>query len=92
MSTYPIEKILSEYEHNRMNVEMATGHALQHISKLYEAQTAANVSRYGLRGRVDALEKIVTALQAKVDRLTALIEKFLPRRKRKSSGRQKGRP
>ncbi len=86
MSTYPIEKILSEYEHNRMDVEMATGHSLQHISKLYEAQTAANVSHYELRGKIDTLENTVNALQAKVDRLTALVEKFLPKRKRKSSG------
>ncbi len=90
MSTYPIEKILSEYEHNRMNVEMATGHGLQHISKLYEAQTAANVSRYELRSKVDSLENTVNALQAKVDRLTALIEKVLPKRERKSSGQHKG--
>ncbi len=92
MSTYPIEKILSEYENSRMNVEMAVGHNLQHTNKLYEAQTAANVSRYEMRGKIDTLENTVNALQAKVDRLTALIEKFLPKHKRKSSGQHKGQP
>ncbi len=93
MSTYPIEKVLSEYENDRMNVEMAMGHSLQHIDKLYEAQTAANVSRYELRSKADTLENKVNALQAKVDRLTTLVEKFLPKRKRKSSGKsQKDQP
>ncbi len=93
MSTYPIEKVLSEYENDRMKVEMTMGHSLQHIEKLYEAQTAANLNRYELRGKVDTLENTVNALQAKVDRLTALVEKFLPKHKRKSSGKsQKDQP
>ncbi len=71
---------------------MAMGHSLQHIGKLYETQTTANVSHYKLRGKIDTLDNTVNALQAKVDRLTALIEKFLPKRKRKSSGKPKGQP
>ncbi len=92
MGIYDPKKLLSEYEIGRMDVEMAMGHSLQHIEKLYEVQTAANVSHYELRGKIDTLEKTVNALQAKVDRLTALIEKLLPKRKRKSSGQHKGQP
>ncbi len=92
MGTYDYEKVVSDYANGRMKVEMAMGHSLQHIGKLYEAQTAANVSHYELRGKIDTLENTVNALQAKVDRLTTLIEKLLPKRKRKSSGQHKGQP
>ncbi len=92
MGTYNHKQILSDYANDRMTVEMAMGHTLQHIDKLYDLQTTANVNRYELRGRVDILEKTVTTLQAKVDQLTTLIEKFLPKRKRKSSGQHKGQP
>ncbi len=87
MGTYNHKQIISDYANGNITAEMATGHSLQHIDKLYEAQTAANLSRYELRGRIDILEKTVNALQDKVNRLTALIEKFLPKHKRKSSGK-----
>lgn len=87
MGTYDHKQILSDYANGRMTVETAMGHTLQHIDKLYELQTNANVNRYELRGRVDSLEKIVTTLQAEIARLTALIEKVLPKRKQKSSGK-----
>jgi len=88
MSTYPIKNILSEYGNDRMKVEMAMGHSLQHIGKLYEAQKAANLSRHKMRGKIDSLENAVNALQKEVARLTALVEKVLPGHKRKSSGKQ----
>jgi chaperonin cofactor prefoldin len=88
MDTYDHKQILSDYANSKMPVEMAMGHSLQHIDKLYEAQTAANVSRYELRGKIDTLENRVNALQTKVDRLTALIEKLLPKRKRNVCGKQ----
>jgi hypothetical protein len=60
---------------------------------LYEAQTAANLSRYELRSKIDTLENKVNALQKAVDRLTASEEKSLPKRKRNSlSQSQKDRP
>jgi len=74
MGTYDHKQVLFDYANNKITVEMATGHSLQHIGKLYEAQTAANVSRYELRGKIDTLENRVKALQAQVDRLTARIE------------------
>ncbi len=86
MGTYDHKQVISDYANGRITAEMAVGHGLQHIDKLYETQTAANVSHYELRGKIDTLENTVNALQTKVDRLTALVEKLLPKRKRKSSG------
>jgi uncharacterized small protein (DUF1192 family) len=83
MGTYDHKQILLEYASDRMPVEMAMGHTLQHLDKLYELQTNANLNRYELRGRVDTLEKTVATLQAEVARLTALLEKCAPQRKGK---------
>ena len=63
MSTYSYDKVLSDYVNGRMDVEMAMGHGLQHIGKLYTAQTAANLNHYGLRDKVDTLEKTIETLQ-----------------------------
>ncbi len=87
MGTYDHKKVLSEYDNGRLTVEMAMGHALQHIDKLYELQATANANRYKLRGRVDGLDKIVATLQKEVARLAASMEKFLSKRKPKSSGK-----
>ena len=78
MGTYDHKQIISDYATGKLTPEMAIGHSLQHIDKLYEAQTAAKLSRYELRSKVDTLENKVNALQKAVDRLTALVEKFLP--------------
>lgn len=88
MGTYDHKQVLSEYANGKITVEMAMGHTLQHIDKLYELQTTANISRYELRGKVDTLANRVNTLQAAVDRLTALVEKFLPKRKGETSGKQ----
>lgn len=84
MGTYDHKQVITDYENGKLTPEMAIGHSLQHIDKLYEAQTTANLSRYELRSKVDTLENKVNALQKAVDRLTALVEKFLPKRKRNS--------
>ena len=86
MGTYDHKQVISDYENGKITPEMAIGHSLQHIDKLYEAQTAANLSRYELRSKVDTLESKVNALQKAVDRLTASGEKSLPKRKRNSPG------
>jgi hypothetical protein len=44
MSTYDYDKVMADYANGRITVEMAMGHSLQHIGKLYEAQAAANAS------------------------------------------------
>ena len=93
MGTYDHKQVIADYATGKLTPEMAVGHSLQHIDKLYEAQTAANLSRYELRSKADTLENRVNALQAAVDRLTALVEKFLPKRKGKTFGKpQKDQP
>ncbi len=79
MSTYDHRQILSDYANGNITAEMAVGHALQHLDKLYELQTVANLNRYELRGRVDTLEIRLNNLQAKIDRLMAGIENSSPR-------------
>ncbi len=81
MGTYDHKQILSDYAGGRITVEMALSHTLQHIDKLYELQTNANINRYDLRGKVDTLEHRVTALQTEIARLTALTEKSLSKQK-----------
>lgn len=88
MGTYDHKQVISDYANGNITAEMATGHSLQHIDKLYEAQIAANLSRYELRSKVDILENTINALQAEVARLTALMEKFRSKHKRKSFGKQ----
>ena len=90
MGTYDHKQVISDYASGKLTPKMAIGHSLQHINNLYEAQTAANLSRYELRSKVDTLENRVNALQAAVDRLTALVptEKFRPKRKRNPTGKQ----
>jgi len=95
MGTYDHKQIITDYATGKLTPEMAIGHSLQHIDKLYEVQTAANLSRYELRSKMDTLENRGNALQAAVDRLTALVptEKFLPKRKGKTSNKpQKDQP
>ena len=86
MGTYDHKKVLLDYANGNITAEMAVGHSLQHIGKLYEAQTAANLSRYELRSKVDTLENLVNTLQTEVTRLAVLIEQGLSQRKTKSSG------
>ena len=87
MGTYDHKQVIADYATGKLTPEMAIGHSLQHIDKLYEAQTAANLSRYELRSKVDTLENKVNALQKAVDRLTALVKKFLPKCKRNAPGK-----
>jgi hypothetical protein len=84
MGTYDHKQVVLDYANGNITAEMAVGHTLrvQHISKLYEAQTSANLSRYELRSKVDSLEVMITTLQAEVARLTLVIETFLSKNKR----------
>ncbi len=76
MSTYDHKKVLSDYANGRMDVEMATGHSLQHIDKLYQAQSTANTRRQEIRDQATKLEKEVKTLRSKVKRLQALANKL----------------
>ncbi len=84
MGTYDHKKVLSDYANDKITAEMAVGHSLQHIDKLYEAQTAANLSRYELRGKVDTLETVVNTLHMETVRLTRLVEQLHSGRNNKS--------
>ena len=61
MGTYDHKQVIVDYATGKITPEMTIGHSLQHIDKLYEAQTAANVSWYELRSKVDSLENKVHA-------------------------------
>jgi hypothetical protein len=74
MSTYPIEKVLFEYEHGRMDVEMAMGHSLQHIAHLAATQAATAAEQQALRQKIGALESLLHSVQSKLDRLPPLQE------------------
>jgi hypothetical protein len=86
MSTYNHQQVLSDYATGKITPEMAVGHSLQHIDKLYAAQNTANANWHALQSKVDALEKRFAALQTTVDRLTAFMAKLRPKRKQKPSG------
>ncbi len=75
MGTYHHKKVMSDYANDKITVEMAVGHILQHIDKLYELQANANANRYKLRGRVDSLEKTIEELRSETSHLRALIQR-----------------
>ncbi len=69
MSTYDHQKVLSDYINGRMDLEMAMGHSLQHLAKLYEAQITANTRRQEIRDKATDLEKEVKTLRAEIEQL-----------------------
>src|SRR4051794_10020176 len=71
MATYDHKQVFADYANDRITPEMAVGHALQHIDKLYEALAMVNTSRTLEQTKIDALEKHVHTLQATIDNLTA---------------------
>jgi hypothetical protein len=85
MSTYDPKQVLTDYANGKLTPEMAVGHSLQHIDKLYDALKA---SRQEWQAKFDSLDKRVNTMQAAVDRLTAFMEKLLRKQKRNSSGEQ----
>ncbi len=79
MATYDHKQVLSDYDKDKITPEMAVGHSLQHIDKLYEA---LKTHRQECQAKDDMLEKRVNILQVAVDRLTAFMEKVLCQSKR----------
>ena len=79
MATYDHKQVLADYEKGRITPDMATGHSLQHIDKLYELLKAG---RQEWQSKLDLHEKRVNELQATVDRLNAVIEKARAKQKR----------
>ncbi len=88
MATYDHKQVLADYANGKITPEMAVGHSLQHIDKLYEVQNAAKASQREWQTKTDALDKRVTIMQVAVDRLTAFKEKFLRKQKRNSPSEQ----
>lgn len=82
MSTYDPKQVLTDYASGKLTPEMAVGHSLQHIDKLYDALKA---NRQEWQAKFDLLEKRANTLQAAIDRLTAFMEKFLRKQKRNTS-------
>ena len=85
MATYDHKQVLSDYANGKITPEMAVGHSLQHIDKLYEA---VKTNRHECQAKDDALEKRVNLMQAAVDRLTVFMEKVRRQPKRNSPGAQ----
>lgn len=85
MSTYDHKQVLADYARGHITPEMAVGHSLQHIDKLYETQTAA---RAEWRTEIDALKKQIHLVQTTVDRLNTLIEKARTKQTRQSTFNQ----
>ncbi len=81
MGTYDHKKVLLDYANGNITSEMALGHGLQHIDKLYEALTVANLSWYELRSKVDTLEDMVSTLQTEISHMTIFIEQSLSKGK-----------
>ena len=88
MSTYDYKQVLADYAAGKTTPEMAVGHSLQHIGKLYEAQAAANASRSAGQAKLDTLEKRVNTLQTAVDRLTAFMDKVRRKPKKPNAPNQ----
>jgi len=81
MATYDHKQVLSDYANGKITPEMAVGHSLQHIDKLYEAQAAANLHRH-------ALEKQMNTFPTAIDRVTTFMEKLLSKRQQNPPGGQ----
>jgi len=86
MATYDPKQLLADYASGKLTPEMAVGHSLQHIDKLYDALKA---NRSEWQAKADALDKRVNLLQAAVDRLTAFMEKVRLKRKTNPSDQKK---
>lgn len=85
MATYDHKQVLADYAQGKITPEMAVGHSLQHIAKLYEAQAATTVERRTEQAKLDALAQRVHTHQTAIDRLLAFMEKVLTKRKPASS-------
>ena len=62
MATYDPKQLLADYASGKLTPEMAVGHSLQHIDKLYDALKA---NRSEWQAKTDALDKRVNLLQTR---------------------------
>ena len=68
MGTYELKQVIADYAGGKITADMAVGHGLQHIDRLYEGQAAANAGRQELRDQVKRLEESLKTLQERIDR------------------------
>lgn len=68
MATYEYEKLWLEYEANRMDMEMAFGHTLQHVGKLYEAHRTVVIAQRALQTQITALASEIKGLHGETQR------------------------
>jgi hypothetical protein len=87
MSSHSPEKLLSLWATKQIDLGMAMGYELQNAAKLHQAQAEAKVELIELKNRVFNLEFETKALRGEVERLTNLVEKPLPSKKRKRGAR-----
>jgi len=85
MNTYEYEKVWSDYKAGRMEGEMALGHTLQHVGKLYEAMGIVTKTQRSLQEQFTQLANEVKTLgseanrvqkAADLDRLSQLVASF----------------
>ncbi len=69
MSTYEYEKVWSDYKAGRMEGEMALGHTLQHVGKLYEAIHTVTTTQRSLQEQVALLANEVKTLRCETNRV-----------------------
>ena len=75
MGTYKPKTLLKEYGNERMNVETAVGHALQHIDLLDKAKTEASKSRQALQNKIQQLDADNKQLRQKATKISLLENK-----------------
>jgi len=61
VSTYDHKQVLADYAKGQITPEMAVGHSLQHIDKLYEAHAAVRSEMDALRKRANTNKPRLTA-------------------------------
>lgn len=76
MGTYDHKKLLSDWATGSITNDMATGHTLQHLGRLYEAQDQANLSRQELRQEVGQLKAKLKQARTDNRRLTRQVDQL----------------
>ncbi len=69
MGTYNHKRILEDWSNGTLTAYMAIGHALQHITELYEQHALANIEQRKLQAQVNHLANKFATTQATLDRI-----------------------
>ena len=71
MGTEPAKELLKKWKLRSLTVEMATGHTLQHLVMLHEADKQANIQCLQIISALGEIETSVRSLRHDVDALIA---------------------